>query len=311
MPKRPPSRDLHLSRSFDEPRTQYSSWHERWYGEDLGIISCWEIGRSLRTKSPDLARQVERGELPMLAWKGGIDPQKPPPKKKPPAEKPGARKKLGRVSKEQSNKIYGSLNYLALWQGLKGKDLDIYPNQESELTCSKTGVTVTYTLERAKYLGPEDIDETWINPKAWRRIKRELRKGPGNYDLEKVEELAKTPSPIKAHHIEPYFKEIPPLWKDEDWGFNSSESPDKQEPSEDRKNGDKMSSYFPNLLTDPKPRTRTVPYIYSAEFATKIKYIRRRQDTLIKRLRDKYQKPNKRYTKLLQEDLASGRKPGS
>ena len=66
-------------------------------------------------------------ELPVLGWKGGIE-------------------------KISGNKVkFGSLYYLAKWQGLWGDDLRINPQEEIEITCSRTGMTVIFTPDRSKY----------------------------------------------------------------------------------------------------------------------------------------------------------------
>jgi len=118
-----------IYRSQKEPRRENLSWDERWKGEDKGLITCWEVGRELRKKSPDFAARAENGELPILGWKGGVE------------------------KKTIEGKKYGTLFYLAQWQVLKGDDLDIDLTQEPELTCSKTGVLVTYTNDPEKYSG--------------------------------------------------------------------------------------------------------------------------------------------------------------
>jgi hypothetical protein len=38
-----------------------------------------------------------------------------------------------------------------MWQGLRGEDLDIDPDQEVSLTCSVTGMIVIFTGDFAKY----------------------------------------------------------------------------------------------------------------------------------------------------------------
>ena len=116
-----------IYRSYKEPKREGLSWEELWRGEDRGLVTCWEIGREIREKDPALAERAENGELPVLAWKGGVD------------------KKIQKTEK------YGSLNYLAQWQGLRGEDLDIDLSQEPELVCSKTGMRVIYTGDVKKY----------------------------------------------------------------------------------------------------------------------------------------------------------------
>lgn len=111
----------------ETPRRERLSWDERWNAEDCGVITAWEVGRELREKGSPLAAMAERDELPVLPWKGGV---------------------ARRIKKERK---YGTLWYLAEWQGLRGDDLDIDLDEEVELTCSKTGMTVIYTLDREKY----------------------------------------------------------------------------------------------------------------------------------------------------------------
>jgi len=115
-----------IYRSYKEPIREGLSWEELWRGEDEGLITCWEVGRKIRERDPDLAKRVENGELPILGWKGGVE-------------------------KKIKKKKYGTLNYLAAWQGLRGEDLDIDLSQEPELICSKTGMKVIYTGDVNKY----------------------------------------------------------------------------------------------------------------------------------------------------------------
>jgi len=74
---------------------------------------------------------VESGELPILGWKGGVE------------------KTL------QKREKFGSLNYLAQWQGLRGENLDILLSDEITMCCSKTGMVITYTSDSAKYSQPK------------------------------------------------------------------------------------------------------------------------------------------------------------
>lgn len=50
---------------------------------------------------------------------------------------------------KSKNKI-GALHYLAAWQGLRGEDLHLDTDAEISVTCSKTGVPVTFTLDITK-----------------------------------------------------------------------------------------------------------------------------------------------------------------
>ena len=116
-----------IYRSIEKPMRTGLSWNERWKGEDKGLITCWEVGREKRKKNPDLAKRTEKGELPVLGWKGGVD------------------KKIKKGEK------YGTLFYLAQWQGTRGNDLDIDLSDEPEHVCSRTGVKVIFTNDLAKY----------------------------------------------------------------------------------------------------------------------------------------------------------------
>ena len=116
--------------SYRQPKREGLSWQELWQSDDKGLILCWEIGREMRQREPELARRAEKGELPashLLVWKGGVE------------------KKIMKSEK------YGTLNYLAQWQGLRGEDLNIDLSEELELICSKTGMKVIYTGDVKKY----------------------------------------------------------------------------------------------------------------------------------------------------------------
>ena len=116
-----------IYRSYTEPIRTGLTWEERWKGDDRGLIGCWELGRELREKEPKLAKRAENGELPVLVWKGGIE------------------KRLKIAEK------YGTFNYLAEWQGLRGEDLNIDLSKELEIICSKTGMKIIYTGDVNKY----------------------------------------------------------------------------------------------------------------------------------------------------------------
>lgn len=116
-----------IFRSYKEPKREGLSWDEYWKGEDSGLIKCWEVGRELREKEPELASRAENGELPVLGWKGGVE------------------KKIIKSEK------YGTLFYLAQWQGLRGDDLNINLSQEPTLTCSRTGMHIIYSGDLKKY----------------------------------------------------------------------------------------------------------------------------------------------------------------
>ena len=119
-----------IYRSLQEPIRENPSFDERWRGLDKGLITCWEVGRSKGLESPKLTERAKNGELPVLGWKGGVE------------------------KKIQKKEKYGSLNYLAQWQGLRGKDLDIDLTAEREIICAKTGMKVIFTCDAAKYTEP-------------------------------------------------------------------------------------------------------------------------------------------------------------
>jgi hypothetical protein len=116
-----------IYRSWNEPKREALSWNERWKGEDTGLILCWEVGREIRERAPELAKRAENGELPVMGWKGG-------------AEK-----------RTREGVKYGTLYYLAQWQGLRGEDLDIDLSEEPEVVCSRTGMKVIFTCDDKKY----------------------------------------------------------------------------------------------------------------------------------------------------------------
>ena len=116
-----------IYRSYQEPKREDISWEERWRGPDRGLINCWEVGRELRKNDPELAELAERGELPVLGWKGGVKPD------------------------TKIKEKYGTLNYLAKWQGLRGEDLDIDMSKERLLICSRTNTKVIFTGDVEKY----------------------------------------------------------------------------------------------------------------------------------------------------------------
>ena len=116
-----------INRSINEPDRGDLPFQERWRGPDKGLINCWEIGRRLARENPELAEKAKNDELPSLGWKGGSDT-------------------VLKVKKK-----YGVLFYLAEWQGLRADDLNIDLSKEYVMTCSKTGLEVTFTLDFDKY----------------------------------------------------------------------------------------------------------------------------------------------------------------
>lgn len=122
-----------VERSISEPARQGLSWGERWQGPDEGLISAWERGIEKARESPALAASAARGELPALPWKGGSS----------------RKTKLGFR--------YGSLYYLAMWQGLRGENLNVSLEAEIELLCSLIGMRVVFTHDENKLIDEGDV----------------------------------------------------------------------------------------------------------------------------------------------------------
>lgn len=99
------------------------TFEQRFGGPDNGIVYSWDRGREMRIERPELAERAEKGELPMLPWRGGVE----------------AELKL--------DKKYGTLRYLAMWRGLRNEDLHIDLDAEYRLVCSKFNQLVVFKLE--------------------------------------------------------------------------------------------------------------------------------------------------------------------
>jgi len=118
---------MRMLRSITEPIRDGATWDERWNGEDGGLIACWERGREKQLEDPALAAQAAGGQLVVLPWKGGVKEA---------------------IKKKQN---FGTFFYLAMWQGLRGEDLNIDSAQEIKLSCTATGMAVVFTDDFAKY----------------------------------------------------------------------------------------------------------------------------------------------------------------
>lgn len=117
-----------IARSIEEPIRAGLSWEATWEAEDKGLIRCWETGRELAAAKPELAHAANNGELPATNWKGGTS------------------RTLKKLEK------YGSLQYLAQLQGLRGENLSIDPSIEKTITCTKTGMVITFTGDISKLI---------------------------------------------------------------------------------------------------------------------------------------------------------------
>lgn len=100
------------------------SFEDRWEQRDGGLLTSWQRGIEKGKSEPELRDAVIRGELPVLAWKGG-----------------------GKLIK--GGRRIGSLHYLAMWQGLRGDDLHVDDSGGAQLTCALTGMVVTFTGDAA------------------------------------------------------------------------------------------------------------------------------------------------------------------
>ena len=118
---------MKIHRSINEPIREGAKWDERWNAEDGGLIACWERGREKRLEDTALATRAIDGQFVVLPWKGGVEKA---------------------IKKQQK---YGTLFYLAMWQGLRGEDLNIDSSDELALTCTATGMTVAFTNDMTKY----------------------------------------------------------------------------------------------------------------------------------------------------------------
>lgn len=114
--------------SKNAPQRAGLTHEEIWDGPDQGLIMSWEVGRARAMTYPELAQQCLSGQLPILGWKGGVS----------------------RALKKREK--FGSLKYLAQWQGLRGEDINIDCSKEHTLTCINTGMAVTFTSDKAKYV---------------------------------------------------------------------------------------------------------------------------------------------------------------
>lgn len=120
--------------SITNPPPDSNAWSVRMEGPDRGVINAWLRGIEKSKESPALVTAAKAGELPLMAWKGGV-------------EKAIARK----------DKV-GSLHYLAAWQALRGEDLNVDTDSEVSMTCTRTGVPVLFTLDIGKLLPATDPD---------------------------------------------------------------------------------------------------------------------------------------------------------
>ncbi|PKM30395.1 MAG: hypothetical protein CVV07_07280 [Gammaproteobacteria bacterium HGW-Gammaproteobacteria-11] len=126
-----------LFRSISQPIRTDADWKLLWLGPDKGLIKCWETGLqdAKREDKKQLADAALLGELPVASWKGGVS------------------RRLKKLEK------YGTLQYLAYWQGLRYQDLCIDPEAEVTISCTKTGMKVTFTPDLSKLSNQTQDDD--------------------------------------------------------------------------------------------------------------------------------------------------------
>jgi hypothetical protein len=103
---------------------------ERWEGEDGGLTAAWIAGRAYAKSYPADAKDAGAGVLVQLPWKGGDDTES---------------------NKKRPARRWAPLLYLAMWQGLRGEDLNIDTDQEIKVTCSRWGTVVTFTADSERW----------------------------------------------------------------------------------------------------------------------------------------------------------------
>lgn len=131
---------MKIFRSILEPVRVDLTWEARWADVDKGLIYCWERGREISLEDPELAFKARSGELVELPFKGAFKP------------KPKANDESnGNNGGSAKARKFGTLFYLAMWQGLRGDDLLIDTQEEPRLICSITGVAVVFTGSIQKY----------------------------------------------------------------------------------------------------------------------------------------------------------------
>lgn len=114
---------MKVERSINGAFRVAQDWESRWGDLEQSLVSAWERGREKNAEDPELAERARLGQLVILPWRGGVE------------------KAIQRIDK------VGTHLYVAMWQGLRGDDLDIDTCVESSMTCSATGVCVVFSSE--------------------------------------------------------------------------------------------------------------------------------------------------------------------
>ena len=115
-------------------------------GDALRI--CHSIGQKLRETNSELASRAENGELPALNWPGGSDTEPFPPRQ------------------------FGSLFYLAQWQGLRGEpwhgltgsNKNMSTTRPVGIKCAESGMITIFIKDAKKYLSKDEIPDIGTYP---------------------------------------------------------------------------------------------------------------------------------------------------
>lgn len=122
------------------------------YGKPLSANNALEIchrsGRELGKSNPELACRAKRGELPALDWPGGVDTVPHP------------------------SRQFGSLFYLAQWQGLRdeawhgitGSNKNMSTTCPVGIKCVASGTVTVFIKDARKYLNKREIPDIEIYP---------------------------------------------------------------------------------------------------------------------------------------------------
>lgn len=131
---------IKVTRSIDEPIRKDLSFQKRWNQDDKGLIISWEQGRKLAKDNPDLSQKAKDGDLIELAWRRG------------------------------------SWYYLAMWQGLRGEDLDIDTSGQIQMNYHYTDNNGKPAMTLIKF------PESGTHPSQLKKLKNEGRVGELYFD---------------------------------------------------------------------------------------------------------------------------------
>ncbi len=124
---------MKICESFASPPPLEADFYQRNEGPDRGLINAWLAGIAMRQEQPAVAQRAMAGELPVLAFRGGV----------------------AKALKTRKPKL-GALLYWAMWTGLRGEDLQVDTEDEPTLRCALHGVQVVYTHALHKLLEAPD-----------------------------------------------------------------------------------------------------------------------------------------------------------